>query len=160
MNRDEILTKSRAENVMEDERGRLTKLESARFSHCVFLILYCLLKLFVPLDDIGDYALSLLFFGSVFSQFVYYAVKQKSISFGIFSAICAFFTLTALFSLLSALGCPDRWPPPNANTGQPAGVCVSYFYGSAKSTPLKSPGSPQSGSHGNPTAWAFCVGWW
>ena len=36
MNRDEILTKSRAENVMEDERGRLTKLESARFSHCVF----------------------------------------------------------------------------------------------------------------------------
>ncbi len=81
MNRDEILTKSRAENVMEDERGRLTKLESARFSHCVFLILYCLLKLFVPLDDIGDYALSLLFFGSVFSQFVYYAVKQKSISF-------------------------------------------------------------------------------
>ncbi|MFQ9411247.1 MAG: DUF6442 family protein [Evtepia gabavorous] len=61
MNRDEILTKSRAENVMEDERGRLTKLESARFSHCVFLILYCLLKLFVPLDDIGDYALSLLF---------------------------------------------------------------------------------------------------
>lgn len=67
MNRDEILTKSRAENVMEDERGRLTKLESARFSHCVFLILYCLLKLFVPLDDIGDYALSLLFFGSVFS---------------------------------------------------------------------------------------------
>ena len=25
MNRDEILTKSRAENVMEDERGRLTK---------------------------------------------------------------------------------------------------------------------------------------
>ena len=34
MNRDEILTKSRAENVMEDERGRLTKLESARFSHC------------------------------------------------------------------------------------------------------------------------------
>ncbi len=160
MNRDEILTKSRAENVMEDERGRLTKLESARFSHCVFLILYCLLKLFVPLDDIGDYALSLLFFGSVFSQFVYYAVKQKSISFGIFSAICAFFTLTALFSLLSALGCPDRWPPTNANTGQPAGVCVSYFYGSAKSTPLKSPGSPQSGSHGNPTAWAFCVGWW
>ena len=99
MNRDEILTKSRAENVMEDERGRLTKLESARFSHCVFLILY-------PLDDIGDYALSLLFFGSVFSQFVYYAVKQKSISFGIFSAICAFFTLTALFSLLSALGLP------------------------------------------------------
>lgn len=160
MNRDEILTKSRAENVMEDERGRLTKLESARFSHCVFLILYCLLKLFVPLDDIGDYALSLLFFGSVFSQFVYYAVKQKSISFGIFSAICCIFTLTALFSLLSALGLPDRWPPPNANTGQPAGVCVSYFYGSAKSTPLKSPGSPQSGSHGNPTAWAFCVGWW
>ena len=98
MNRDEILTKSLAENVMEDERGRLTKLESARFSHCVFLI--------VPLDDIGDYALSLLFFGSVFSQFVYYAVKQKSISFGIFSAICAFFTLTALFSLLSALGLP------------------------------------------------------
>ena len=43
MNRDEILTKSRAENVMEDERGRLTKLESARFSHCVFLILYCTL---------------------------------------------------------------------------------------------------------------------
>ena len=106
MNRDEILTKSREENVMEDERGRLTNLESARFSHCVFLILYCLLKLFVPLDDIGDYALSLLFFGSVFSQFVYYAVKQKSISFGIFSAICAFFTLTALFSLLSALGLP------------------------------------------------------
>ena len=110
MNRDEILTKSRAENVMEDERGRLTKLESARFSHCVFLILYCLLKLFVPLDDIGDYALSLLFFGSVFSQFVYYAVKQKSISFGIFSAICAFFTLTALFSLLSALGLPTAIP--------------------------------------------------
>ena len=110
MNRDEILTKSRAENVMEDERGRLTKLESARFSHCVFLILYCLLKLFVPLDDIGDYALSLLFFGSVFSQFVYYAVKQKSISFGIFSAICAFFTLTALFSLLSALGLPTASP--------------------------------------------------
>ena len=81
MNRDEILTKSRAENVMEDERGRLTKLESARFSHCVFL-------------------------SSVFSQFVYYAVKQKSISFGIFSAICAFFTLTALCSLLSALGLP------------------------------------------------------
>ena len=78
MNRDEILTKSRAENVMEDERGRLTKLESARFSHCVVLILYCLLKLFVPLDDIGDYALSLLFFGSVFSQFVYYAVKQRA----------------------------------------------------------------------------------
>ena len=106
MNRDEILTKSRAENVMEDERGRLTKLESARFSHCVFLILYCLLKLFVPLDDIGDYALSLLFFGSVFSQFLNYPVKQKSISFGIFSAIWAFFTLTALFSLLSALGLP------------------------------------------------------
>lgn len=127
MNRDEILTKSRAENVMEDERGRLTKLESARFSHCVFLILYCLLKLFVPLDDIGDYALSLLFFGSVFSQFVYYAVKQKSISFGIFSAICAFFTLTALFSLLSALGCPDRWPPPNGKH-RPTSRCLRFLF--------------------------------
>lgn len=45
-------------------------------------------------------------FHSIYLQFVYYAVKQKSISFGIFSAICAFFTLTALFSLLSALGLP------------------------------------------------------
>ena len=160
MNRDEILTKSRAENVMEDERGRLTKLESARFSHCVFLILYCLLKLFVPLDDIGDYALSLLFFGSVFSQFVYYAVKQKSISFGIFPPSAHFSPSLPSSPFSPPWGCPDRWPPPNANTGQPAGVCVSYFYGSAKSTPLKSPGSPQSGSHGNPTAWAFCVGWW
>ena len=127
MNRDEILTKSRAENVMEDERGRLTKLESARFSHCVFLILYCLLKLFVPLDDIGDYALSLLFFGSVFSQFVYYAVKQKSISFGIFSAICAFFTLTALFSLLSALGLP--WPlAPTQRKPRPTSRCLRFLF--------------------------------
>ena len=127
MNRDEILTKSRAENVMEDERGRLTKLESARFSHCVFLILYCLLKLFVPLDDIGDYALSLLFFGSVFSQFVYYAVKQKSISFGIFSAICAFFTLTALFSLLSALGLPCPLAPPQRKH-RPTSRCLRFLF--------------------------------
>ena len=132
MNRDEILTKSRAENVMEDERGRLTKLESARFSHCVFLILYCLLKLFVPLDDIGDYALSLLFFGSVFSQFVYYAVKQKSISFGIFSAICAFFTLTALFSLLSALGLPTAIPCTAEDYAQrkhrPTSRCLRFLF--------------------------------
>ena len=127
MNRDEILTKSRAENVMEDERGRLTKLESARFSHCVFLILYCLLKLFVPLDDIGDYALSLLFFGSVFSQFVYYAVKQKSISFGIFSAICAFFTLTALFSLLSALGLPGPLAP-TQRKHRPTSRCLRFLF--------------------------------
>lgn len=106
MNRDEILAKSRAENVAEDERGRLIKLESASVSHSVFLILYCLLKLFVPLDDIGDYSLSLLFFGSAFSQFTYQAIKQKSVVSGIFSAICACFTLYSIFSLFSALGLP------------------------------------------------------
>ena len=124
MNRDEILTKSRAENVMEDERGRLTKLESARFSHCVFLILYCLLKLFVPLDDIGDYALSLLFFGSVFSQFVYYAVKQK---FGSVSAMCAFFALAALFARLAALGRP--WPrAATQRKHRPTSRCLRFLF--------------------------------
>lgn len=106
MNRDEILAKSRAENVAEDERGRLIKLESASVSHSVFLILYCLLKLFVPLDDIGDYALSLLFFGSAFSQFTYQAIKHKSVGYGIFSAICACYTLYLIFTLFSALGSP------------------------------------------------------
>ena len=150
MNRDEILAKSRAENAAEDERGRLIKLESASVSRCAFFILFCLLKIFVPLDDMGDAALNLLFFGGVFSQFTYQAIKQKSVGDGICSVI----------SCSLPWVCPDLWTPPNANTGQPAGVCVSYFYGCAKSTPLKSPGSPQSGSHGNPTAWAFCAGWW
>lgn len=53
MNRDEILAKSRAENAAEDERGRLIKLESASVSRCAFFILFCLLKIFVPLDDMG-----------------------------------------------------------------------------------------------------------
>ena len=58
MNRDEILAKSRAENAAEDERGRLIKLESASVSRCAFFILFCLLKIFVPLgvptDDLHD----------------------------------------------------------------------------------------------------------
>ena len=106
MNRDEILAKSRAENASEDERGRLIKLESANVSHSVFLILYLLLKVFVPLDDIGDYSLSLLFFGSTVSQFAYQAIKHKSVGYGIFSAICACYTLYLIFSLFSALGLP------------------------------------------------------
>ena len=96
MNRDEILAKSRAENAAEDERGRLIKLESASVSRCAF----------VPLDDMGDAALNLLFFGGVFSQFTYQAIKQKSVGDGICSVISACFTLYSIFSLLSALGLP------------------------------------------------------
>ena len=98
MNRDEILAKSRAENAAEDERGRLIKLESASVSRCAFFILFCLLKIFVPLDDMGDAALNLLFFGGVFSQ--------KSVGDGICSVISACFTLYSIFSLFSALGLP------------------------------------------------------
>ena len=106
MNRDAILAKSRAENAAEDERGRLIKLESASVSRCAFFILFCLLKIFVPLDDMGDAALNLLFFGGVFSQFTYQAIKQKSVGDGICSVISACFTLYSIFSLFSALGLP------------------------------------------------------
>lgn len=106
MNRDEILAKSRAENASEDERGRLIKLESASVSRCAFFILFCLLKIFVPLDDMGDAALNLLFFGGVFSQFTYQAIKQKSVGYGICSVISACFTLYSIFFLFSALGLP------------------------------------------------------
>ena len=87
MNRDEILAKSRAENAAEDERGRLIKLESASVSRCAA-------------------ALNLLFFGGVFSQFTYQAIKQKSVGDGICSVISACFTLYSIFSLFSALGLP------------------------------------------------------
>ena len=103
MNRDEILAKSRAENAAEDERGRLIKLESASVSRCAFFILFCLLKIFVPLDDMGDAALNLLFFGGVFSQFTYQAIKQKSVGDG--HLFCHLRMFHALFDLLPAL-CP------------------------------------------------------
>lgn len=125
MNRDEILAKSRAENAAEDERGRLIKLESASVSRCAFFILFCLLKIFVPLDDMGDAALNLLFFGGVFSQFTYQAIKQKSVGDGICSVISACFT--PLFDLLPVL-CPGSaltsGPHP---TQTPAGWPVFAF---------------------------------
>lgn len=106
MNRDEILTKSRAENVMEDERGQAYQIGKRQ------VLPLCLSHSLLPLKTLcspGRYR-GLRLEPSLFRQCLFSVCllcsQAKEHKFWHLFRHLRIFTLTALFSLLSALGLP------------------------------------------------------
>ena len=60
MNKEEILTKSRKENELSDERGQRLKLQGADFSIGVLIFSWIVISHFTPLDLEGRLAIALL----------------------------------------------------------------------------------------------------
>lgn len=92
MNKDEILEKSRKENDLSDERTQYIELKGANFSTSVLVLLWIVLSLFAPLDNVAKYAMGLLVTVTSFSNFAYQFTKNRTktvIHFTVLSFIAA-----------------------------------------------------------------------
>lgn len=78
MNSKDILTRSRKENEVFDERYNLIKIQGASFSIGVLFFLWIVLTRFAQLDEIGNLALGLLTHATCFSTFVFQLVKNRT----------------------------------------------------------------------------------
>lgn len=77
MNKEEILAKSRNENISKDERAKYFELKAADFSISVLLILWLVLSQLKQLDDSAKYAMGLLVNATLFSSFAYELTKNR-----------------------------------------------------------------------------------
>ena len=94
MNKEQILEKSRIENEISDERGKLLKLQGADFSIGVLIFSWIVISHFTPLDLSGKLAIALLTQITCLSNFAYQLIRNKT-------KTTIFFTLT--FSCTSLL---------------------------------------------------------
>ena len=77
MNREEILAKSRNENISKDERVKYFELKAADFSIAVLILSWLVLSQIKQLDDSAKYAMGLLVNITLFSGFAYQLTKVK-----------------------------------------------------------------------------------
>ena len=78
MNKEEILAKSRNENISKDERVKYFELKAADFSIAVLILSWLVLSQIKQLDDSAKYAMGLLVNITLFSGFAYQLTKVKS----------------------------------------------------------------------------------
>ncbi len=97
MDKEEILSKSRKENNLSDERAKYIELKGADFSISVLVILWIILSRFTPLDDVAKYAMGLLVTTTSFSNFAYQFVNNRTKTVIFFLIL---FFLAAVFYLI------------------------------------------------------------
>ncbi len=100
MDRDEILTKSRMENTLKDERAKYIELKGANFSMTVLVILWILLSNLVPLEEAGRYSIGLLVTATSFSNLAYQLMENKTKSIIFFTSLFLIAAIIYLFFLL------------------------------------------------------------
>lgn len=105
MNKEEILEKSREENLVSDERNNLISLEGAKFSYGVLICLWILITriLNVPLDEIGRISLGLITTATCLSNFAYQLVKGKTKTAIVFTILFTMGTMAYVYQLLIAM---------------------------------------------------------
>ena len=100
MNREEILAKSRAENVGADERAAYIGLQGAHFSMGVLIVLWVVLAKTADLAPVARCAMGLLVNAACFSNFGYQFVRNRTKTACFF---CAAFLAATLFYLTKFL---------------------------------------------------------
>lgn len=98
MNKEEILSKSRKENNISDERTKYIELKGANFSISVLVILWIILSRFTPLNDVAKYAMGLLVTTTSFSNFAYQFLNNRTKTVIFFSVL--FFLAAVCYLIL------------------------------------------------------------
>lgn len=103
MNKEEILTKSRKENELSDERGQRLKLQGADFSIGVLIFSWIVISHFTPLDLSGKLAIALLTQITCLSNFAYQLIRNMTKTNIFFTIIFTCTSLLFLYQFLSNL---------------------------------------------------------
>lgn len=94
MNKEEILEKSRKENIMNDERNQLVEYKGANFSIPVLIIVWLIMDNFLPIGDQAQYAVGFLTHITCLANFGYQFTQNRT-KMNLF--------LTVMFTLLTCL---------------------------------------------------------
>ena len=106
MKKEEILQKSREENKRSDERSRYVEMQGANFAMGVLCILWAIMYLFAPLDEIAQVAIGLMVTVTCLANWGFQLLKNKtksSISFTAIFLIGSAFFLIRFFNEIGIL---------------------------------------------------------
>lgn len=97
MKKEEILQKSREENKHADERSRYVEMQGANFALGILIILWVVMNLSAPLDEMAKVAMGLMVTVTCLANWGFQLLKNRTKSSVLFTVI---FTVGAVFFLI------------------------------------------------------------